>query len=414
MALHQKQQHVQPSQNTVALHNNNNNFSSFGTQIRHIPTGLLPLDDALCGGIRIGTVTEVVGRSGAGKTQFALQLCIMAARWNQGAVYVDTEHKMTLSRLREMGQEWRHRQHSQESTMRDSNNNGEDRVGNTNVFSYNLSGSQSQSQHGGSSDNDHPDAPTNNYIGDYKSDEHFLGNLTIHNPKSTTELLERLALLEDEILQRNHVASEQSNRAATGPNNNNKNQKNGENNHLSQYPVRLLIVDSIAAPMRRDFGSDTAPQRATAIFQCAQVLKRLADQHHLAVVVINQVGSTSLDSSMLEMGSTDGVIMGNSNCSSDPFSASRAALGTSWHHCVTTRLEMDSALTVNSETPESGLEESTVPGASHPEHPFVRSICVRKSGSTPYVTMPFEIATLGVVSSSTRGIDQDTVSPHRL
>lgn len=35
----------------------------------HLPTGLKGLDDALCGGIPFGVLTELVGPAGIGKTQ---------------------------------------------------------------------------------------------------------------------------------------------------------------------------------------------------------------------------------------------------------------------------------------------------------------------------------------------------------
>ncbi|KAG7346880.1 DNA repair and recombination protein radA [Nitzschia inconspicua] len=357
--------------------NPNISASSFGNQVRCIPTGLSSLDEVLRGGIRTTTVTEVVGKPGMGKTQLAFQLCVMAARYNQGSIYIDTERKMSPSRLREMGLEWRKR-----STVCSSHNYEENAQTKGSAFSYNLSAthlssnsqplSQSQIQHDSTED-----AALANTIGAYKSAEQLLGNLTIYNPKSTAELQERLALLEDEILQRNQIANEQFTDT----------ERQNDDDRIYKYPVRLLIVDSIAAPMRRDFGTDAAPQRAAAIFQCAQTLKRLADQLHLAVVVINQVGSTSTDLFSVGTGSGDGVLSG---C--DPFSASRAALGTSWHHCVTTRLEMDSsgAIAPNREM-EMGVNVPICP-----QQTIIRRISVRKSGLTPFVTIPFEIATLGI------------------
>lgn len=35
----------------------------------HLPTGLKGLDEALCGGIPFGVLTELVGPAGIGKTQ---------------------------------------------------------------------------------------------------------------------------------------------------------------------------------------------------------------------------------------------------------------------------------------------------------------------------------------------------------
>lgn len=43
----------------------------------HLPTGLKGLDEALCGGIPFGVLTELVGPSGIGKTQVCFSLFIL-------------------------------------------------------------------------------------------------------------------------------------------------------------------------------------------------------------------------------------------------------------------------------------------------------------------------------------------------
>jgi RecA/RadA recombinase len=352
----------------------NINPLSLGDQIRYIPTGIPSLDEVLRGGIRTALVTEVVGTSGAGKTQLALQLCIMAARYNQGAIYIDTEQKMTPSRLHEMGREWRRR-----FMTVYSQGDGSNKLAADFDFSYNLSAtqptpnSQYVSQTQGQQHDPANDRSMDNTIGSFKYSEQLLGNLTVYHPKSTTELLEQLSSLEDEILHRNQIALQETG-ITTNPAVN-------KGHCLPKYPVRLLIVDSIAAPIRRDFGADSAPQRAAAVFQCAQTLKQLADQLHLAVIVINQVGSTSMEATNTVQ-DADGMGSG-----SDLFSRSQAALGTSWHHCVTTRLEM-----------ESGTEESAehVHGSLGQHQSSVRKISLRKSGLSPFATIPFEVTTLGL------------------
>lgn len=49
-----------------------------GAAPQRIPTGLGDVDAALWGGLRVGTLSEVVGPNGVGKTQFVLQLCAAA------------------------------------------------------------------------------------------------------------------------------------------------------------------------------------------------------------------------------------------------------------------------------------------------------------------------------------------------
>jgi DNA repair protein RadB len=57
----------------------------------HISTGCDPLDDLLGGGVERGTVTQVYGAPGAGKTNVALSTAVDVAADGGTAVYVDTE-----------------------------------------------------------------------------------------------------------------------------------------------------------------------------------------------------------------------------------------------------------------------------------------------------------------------------------
>lgn len=75
----------------------------------HLPTGLMGLDKALCGGIPFGVVTELVGPAGIGKTQFCLKLALLASLpANYGGldghvIYIDVESKFSSRRLIEIG-----------------------------------------------------------------------------------------------------------------------------------------------------------------------------------------------------------------------------------------------------------------------------------------------------------------------
>ena len=71
-----------------------------------LPTGLYPLDETLYGGIPAGTITELVGRAGVGKTQMCLTLTALAtlpptnvATSTSSVVYIDTEQKFDPNRL---------------------------------------------------------------------------------------------------------------------------------------------------------------------------------------------------------------------------------------------------------------------------------------------------------------------------
>jgi len=57
----------------------------------HVSTGCDPLDDLLGGGIERGTVTQVYGAPGAGKTNVALSTAVDVAAEGGTAVYIDTE-----------------------------------------------------------------------------------------------------------------------------------------------------------------------------------------------------------------------------------------------------------------------------------------------------------------------------------
>ncbi|KAK6935977.1 LOW QUALITY PROTEIN: DNA recombination and repair protein Rad51-like, C-terminal, partial [Dillenia turbinata] len=70
----------------------------------HLPTCLRGLDEALCGGIPFGALTELVGPAGIGKAQFCLKLSLLAslpARYgvlNGHVIYIDVESKFTSKR----------------------------------------------------------------------------------------------------------------------------------------------------------------------------------------------------------------------------------------------------------------------------------------------------------------------------
>ena len=57
----------------------------------HVSTGCGPLDDLLGGGVERGTVTQVYGPPGAGKTNVALSTAVDVAAAGGTAVYIDTE-----------------------------------------------------------------------------------------------------------------------------------------------------------------------------------------------------------------------------------------------------------------------------------------------------------------------------------
>lgn len=68
--------------------------------IPKVPTGCLQLDVFLKGGFHCGTITELYGESGSGKTQ----ICIHASvhNWKSGAVYICTEDEFPIKRFNQI------------------------------------------------------------------------------------------------------------------------------------------------------------------------------------------------------------------------------------------------------------------------------------------------------------------------
>ncbi|KAL7448806.1 hypothetical protein ACHAWC_000943 [Mediolabrus comicus] len=299
--------------NTSTMRNNNTTSSRQYYNSYKIPTGLSSIDNYLHGGFAPGTITEVVGRAGVGKTHLAQQLCVLAASSSAaaitaggdvstrsscgggGSIFIDTENKLSLDRLNEIA--------------------------------INQCRKQEGSSRSGSRMN-----PVN-------FAQNVLENVTIRSLLSTKELLETLDELELEITERNNEATGSGGGSSSSG--------------RQRLPVRLLVIDSIAAPIRRDFdmmmtsssssSSSIAAQRAAAIFQIARKLKELASNFNLAVVVINQVGA----------GGGGGGGGGGSNMSSSNQHHQRndtldirdgeftASLGTAWQYCVSTRIILE-------------------------------------------------------------------------
>lgn len=103
----------------------------------------------------------------------------------------------------------------------------------------------------------------------------------------------------------------------------------------SRLPVRLVVIDSIAALFRSEF--DNTPfdlkRRSSLFFKISGKLKLLAKRFELAVVVTNQVVDF-----MGENGSLNGLRIGNLR---SLYSSGRRvcpALGLAWANCVNSRL----------------------------------------------------------------------------
>ena len=247
---------------------------------------LRALDSALGGGVPTGSITELVGPAGAGKTQFCLTLAVAAAAptsvggLDSGVVFVDTEQKFSGARVAEIA---------------------------ANAF---------PSVYGVSSD----DAPQ---IAAEKATalRSLTEKILVLTPSTLSETLQRLSGLEEALI---------------------------------DHAVRLLVVDSVAALARAEFGTGRGQlaRRQELLGQIASVLKQQAERLHMAALVTNQV-TTRARSGESAFAADDGA----------GSAATAAALGVKWAHCVNTRIVLEGA-TESSMMPAEGDGDRA--GAKHP------------------------------------------------
>ncbi|GLJ43697.1 hypothetical protein SUGI_0909840 [Cryptomeria japonica] len=103
-------------------------------------------------------------------------------------------------------------------------------------------------------------------------------------------------------------------------------------------PVRLLIIDSVAALFRSDFDNtaNDMVKRASLFFQLSSKLKYYAQKFKIAVVVTNQV--VDFIDSEGSKGSMNNLQLGNFDSLVSSARRVLPALGLSWAHCINTRL----------------------------------------------------------------------------
>jgi RecA/RadA recombinase len=349
----------------------------------HIPSDVPTLDRSLRGGFRMGQITEIVGRAGVGKTQLALQLAIVAARLGHGCgtIFLDTEKKLSLERLNEMARV--RYEYEYESEKDDGGSGAEERA--------------NQDR--------------------YKHPIDVMNNVTVHAPSSTNELLTVLSKLDEEIILRNEESANRIQMSSSNTGDTHTRQREQEREQPT-YPVKLIILDSIAATTKRDYAAESssktnananihAPQRVAAIFQIAQILKRIADQMQVAVVVINQIDQIHLTPNNHDR---DGIHPGTGTgaVGKDVGSCTMtAALGTSWHHCITTRVELeherdphrqedDWELALDSNVRLNSGRGRERRGVTVDERARVRTATVAKSNLVGTSSISYEVTTRGI------------------
>ncbi|GJP69726.1 hypothetical protein CLOP_g725 [Closterium sp. NIES-67] len=137
---------------------------------------------------------------------------------------------------------------------------------------------------------------------------------------------------------------------------------------LAGNSTRLIVIDSIAALVRIEFGADNLVQRQQLLSHQASKLKYLAESFCLPVLVTNHVASASSSSSTSSSRSVG---------PSAPSEADgrRAALGAKWSHCVNVRLLLSTV---------------THAAGSH------RVLHIAKAPMAPQISFPFAITNSGL------------------
>lgn len=154
--------------------------------------------------------------------------------------------------------------------------------------------------------------------------------------------------------------------------------------------IGLVIIDSIAAPLRADLGATgDAPERARWLLNTAVALLRLNAESGVAAVVLNQVtdvfteGSGGGGSSALDAAAAAGVqfIPRQSLAWSGSGRWTRPALGPAWGACVTHRMMLSH--------PRCGASSATATASR-------RGLCLMRSPLAPAASLTFELGVRGV------------------
>eukprot|EP00899_Mesostigma_viride_P003061 jgi/Mesvir1/12756/Mv26051-RA.2 len=177
----------------------------------HLPLQLPELDATLRGGLPIGSIVELVGPAGVGKTQ----VCLMATAFTSvhtndpstgfhgHVLYIDTENKFNSMRVVEIAQ-----------------------------------------------------ARFPQGIFDESAIEQMMGRITVVRPASTSAFMALLDELDALVV---------------------------------GHRVRLIVVDSIAALARSEFGGNSMLERSTALAKQASRLKFVAETFGVVVLLTNQI-----------------------------------------------------------------------------------------------------------------------------
>lgn len=105
----------------------------------------------------------------------------------------------------------------------------------------------------------------------------------------------------------------------------------------STKPLKLIIIDSIAALFRTEYDNTTAElgRRTKVLFQVASQLKKFAERESAAVVIINQVVNFF---EAADKGFQEQSQIGNLDSMETSGRRVAPALGLAWSNCLSTRI----------------------------------------------------------------------------
>ena len=305
----------------------------------YIVTFSRQVDSLLGGGIRLGELTEIAGAPGSGKTQWAMQLAVNAKLPLEfggvagDTIYIDAEGSFAPTRCWDMAQALvQHVQQGQERRLRKK---------------------RQQQQH----ERQQSYAGVHNHelermIPSWFTAQTILKNIHVHRVYDVAAQTAVLYNLEDRLeqqeRQRQQQQQEQQQHEQYYKNNNagsNDNQSLGKR----IFPIRLVVVDSIAFHYRADApGTADFLTRTRHLTNLANRLSQLAVKYNVAIVAINQMTTKRVSSNNAGNGdaeNTTPMTMNSNYNNNNAVSTTNKqhqvlvpALGVAWAHAVTTRI----------------------------------------------------------------------------
>ncbi|XP_049877806.1 DNA repair protein XRCC3 [Pectinophora gossypiella] len=246
-------------------------------QEKAITTGCVEIDKQLQNGFRVGTITEIYGESGSGKTQIALQAA--AHNWSTGTVFICTEDTFPVKRFEQIKQS----------------------------------------------------------IKDYNREEDYGKNIFVEHITEACDLLSCIRVRLPKLLEK--------------------------------HKLSLVIIDSIAAPFRSEYTNYI--QRAEELRELALSLIKIAQEHNLAVLCINQVTASFDGPEVLP------------------------SLGLAWSNMISTRLWLRKTNRIIS---FNKMPTTTMKTASIEENIFVRELSVIFAPNLPNSVIKLIITPTGIQS----------------